>query len=117
MADSIAVSLFKNSIRRQRPNNYSDSVRRGALSNIWLILHILQIFRCWHSNMLCHVRLVILLHLMGSVNLEIMRNFQNQKDEFDDDVMIEGSCTLTEDNSWLLKPWAKKAKPLPNIEF
>ena len=114
MADSIAVSLFKNSIRRQRPNNYSDTVRRGALSNIWLILHILQIFRCWHSNMLCHVRLVILLHLMGSVNLEIMRN---QKDEFVDDVMIEGPCTLVEDNSWLLKPWAKKAKPLPNIEF
>ena len=67
--------------------------------------------------MLCHVRLVILLHLMGSVNLEIMRNLQNQKDEFDGDVMIEGPCTLAEDNSWLLKPWAKKAKPLPNIEF
>ena len=45
------------------------------------------------------------------------RNHENQKDEFDDDVMIEGPCTLAEDNSWLLKPWAKKAKPLPNSEF
>ena len=30
--DSIAVSLFTNSIRQQGPNNYSDTVRRGALS-------------------------------------------------------------------------------------
>ena len=59
--------------------------------------------------MLCHVRLVILLHLMGSMNLEIMKIKKMNL------MMIEGPCTLTEDNSWLLKPWAKKAKPLPNI--
>ena len=31
-SDSIAVSLFTNSIRRQGPNNYTDTVRQGALS-------------------------------------------------------------------------------------